>query len=389
MLVVGGALGGAPLLAEPYTPKSDDEVLERLPPGVGRPRPVAADQELAQDAENLRASLELAARYLRTAEAEGDARFHGYTRALLRPWWSATPRPPGVALIQARIHLARWEWDEVVATAALVPDTDVNLPAAQVLLFEALLGRGEVERAEAVLSSIQTRLDPRALARARALVARRTGRAEEALQEWSKVLTTLPPDSAHRASDRLFRADLLLQLGRGDEAAEELSVSVREAGTQVDVLEAQADLLLDRRQPAAVIELLRRGTLTDALELRVLEAFAQSPDPDPAEQVRRQAVVREWLERVERRRDRGDVTALPLLVRAYRRVVPDAALALACATEWWEARPDFDSVRGCREAAQNPAGAGLAAAVQQWIDRHRAEDARWAGEATPTTRRGP
>ncbi len=375
---------------EPYTPTSDDEVLERLPPGLGTPRGVARDSSLAQDAENLRASLELADRYLRTAESDGDTRFHGYARSILRPWWTASPRPPGVALVQARIHLARWEWDDVEAVLVAMDPPATHAPPAMLLKAEAALGKGNVEWARSLTDGLSADAPASPHARVRAEILRRTGRTAEALRLVEDGSRTGGAESTDRMGDRLLHADLLLQLGRADEAESVMRDAQRQAPSHAGVLAAMADLLLDCARPAEAAAVLERATLNDALELRVLEALVRLPAPAEAEAARRGKVLDDWLERVERRRDRGDVTALPLLVRAYQRLRPDAVRAIACAKELWAARPDFHSVQRCLEAAAGGGSEGreLMLAVSGWVSRHGAVDARWPRIAISPAREG-
>src|SRR5512133_175121 len=82
------AAAGLAAQAAPYLPKSDDQVLERLPL---RPNdPVAREMlqlrnQLRADPRNVNVATALARRYYEMVAEEGDPRYLGYAQAALAP----------------------------------------------------------------------------------------------------------------------------------------------------------------------------------------------------------------------------------------------------------------------------------------------------------------
>ena len=86
------------VLAAPFIPTDDAQVLERLPvSGDSQARELGQLRKaLAKDPENLELAIEVARRYLKLGRAESDPRYHGYAQAALRPWWEQKdPSFPG------------------------------------------------------------------------------------------------------------------------------------------------------------------------------------------------------------------------------------------------------------------------------------------------------
>ena len=87
--------------ATPFTPKSDDQVLERLRLNVND----AAARELRDlrgqlqtNPQNLKLAVTLAQKYIERARSEADPRYNGRAQAVLAPWWNLE-LPPEPALV--------------------------------------------------------------------------------------------------------------------------------------------------------------------------------------------------------------------------------------------------------------------------------------------------
>jgi len=82
------ALLGSVALAAPYTPKSDSEVVERLPSSASDPsirRVDALRKQLAARPGDASLRVEIARRYFEMAMAQGDPRYVGYASAAIAP----------------------------------------------------------------------------------------------------------------------------------------------------------------------------------------------------------------------------------------------------------------------------------------------------------------
>ena len=89
MAMIFRSLAPLSLLAAPYIPVDDAQVLETLPTQTGDPAVQelrALRDALARDPGNPDRSVELAQRYFDVASAAGEPRYIGYAEAVIRPW---------------------------------------------------------------------------------------------------------------------------------------------------------------------------------------------------------------------------------------------------------------------------------------------------------------
>src|SRR5262249_10821451 len=101
-------------LAEPFVPKSDAEIVQRLPYRVGadeRQRRAA----LARDPAQLPLAVATARAALDRARVHGDPRELGVARAALAPWWARSDAPADAVLLRARVLQAGHDFDGALA----------------------------------------------------------------------------------------------------------------------------------------------------------------------------------------------------------------------------------------------------------------------------------
>src|SRR5512140_3819625 len=113
--------------AAPYTPKSDDEVLERLPFRASAAEGRELRQlrsALAEQPQNMQRALALARRYFDLASAEGDPRYVGYAEAAIRPWSQAAARLLKILVMRSLLRQYRHEFDPALADLARAAERD-------------------------------------------------------------------------------------------------------------------------------------------------------------------------------------------------------------------------------------------------------------------------
>src|SRR5512133_2314344 len=92
------------VIAEPFIPNSDAEVLERLAISPGDPvlRELRALQsQLLRRPDNLVLAIRVAQGYLELGRVTGDPRYAGYSEAALPPWWHLDDPPSEVLVLRA------------------------------------------------------------------------------------------------------------------------------------------------------------------------------------------------------------------------------------------------------------------------------------------------
>ena len=105
LFVVAGFGVATAVVAAPFLPTDDAQVLERLP---SRSTPQFRDLKTLQAAAasapgDLTRALALATAYIRASRVEGDPRFLGYAQAALAPWWKDPEAPTRVLVLRATI----------------------------------------------------------------------------------------------------------------------------------------------------------------------------------------------------------------------------------------------------------------------------------------------
>lgn len=260
--------------AEPFTPKDDAEVVQRLPYRIDAAER-ARRAALARDPAQLPLATAAARAALQRARVHGDPRELGAAQAALAPWWASADAPPEAVLLRARVLQARHEFDAARADLrGLLARTDLPPEQrAQALLDAAALHqlRAELPEARALCEQLQ----PLAALPATACLAELdslSGKASAAAQ----TLAQLSPGRTVMPWLALMRAELAERAG--DEAAAPALYRTALAGQdEVYTRAALADWLLARQRAAEALVLIERSpdAEADALLLRRVIALRQ------------------------------------------------------------------------------------------------------------------
>lgn len=298
------ALAG-PLQAAPFTPASDEEVVERLParPGLAERR---ARAELQRDPSRLPLALSVAREAIDRARREGDPREYGAAQAALAPWWAQREAPAPVRLLRATILQARHEFaPALLDLQALAGDASVPLALrAQAGLTQVAVLQVQGRLAEAA-RACQALRSP-ALAAAGAALAQAAAVCEAEIDSLAggdprQAARRLEALARQAPQDRwlaLVRGELAVRLG--DEAQAEALLRQAAAPAQDPyAIAALADWLLDRGRAGEALALVSTGPAeADALRLRRLVAMARLKDARVGDELAR---MREQLQTARRR----------------------------------------------------------------------------------------
>ncbi|CAM3926598.1 hypothetical protein [Roseateles saccharophilus] len=283
--------------AEPFVPKDDAEIVQRLPYRIAAAER-ARHAALARDPAQLPLAAAAARAALQRARVHGDPRELGVAQAALAPWWARADAPPEAVLLRARVLQARHEFDAaLVDLHGLLARADLaDALRAQALLDAAALHqlRAELPEARALCGLLQ----PLAALPATACLAELASLSGQAVAA-AQTLAHLNPGRGLPPEPwlALMRAELAERLG--DEAAAPALYRLALAGEdEVYTRAAWADWLLTRGRAAEALALLERGpdAEADALLLRRAIALRQLGRATPLE-----ARLRERLAAAERR----------------------------------------------------------------------------------------
>ena len=368
--------------AAPYTPAADSVVVETVP--ARALDPAAREMQALRQAwranpQDLDKATRLAWRYQSEVAATGDPRYMGYIQATLQPWW-ALPEPPIDVRILRAVVLQfdhRFEPALVDLQAALAAEPDNATAAAWQLAIRMVVAdyAGARSSCEQMVDSVSALIT----VACRAQVDAATGSAGPAAAALRAALLREPGAQAGAdASEKLWSLTRLAEIEerRGDAAAAEAAFEQALALGQTDVylLAAHADFLLDRGRAADVLLRLKGRGRADVLLLRLALAAKVSGDakaPDYA---------RELQARFDAARLRGDTSHRKeeaRFVLAVHGDVPQALpLALRLARENWAEQREAADARVLLEAALAARDRAAAAPVLKWLDDNRFEDVR-------------
>ncbi|MDR7269067.1 hypothetical protein J2X20_001696 [Pelomonas saccharophila] len=260
--------------AEPFVPKDDAEIVQRLPYRID-----AAERErraaLARDPAQLPLAVATARAALQRARVHGDPRELGAAQAALAPWWRQADAPAEAVLLRARVLQARHEFEpalaelkHLLARTELAPDQ-----RAQALLDAAALHQLRAELAES--RALCEQLQPLAALPAAACLAELASLSGQG-QAADQTLARLNPGRTMAPWLALMRAELAERLGN-ETTAPALYRTALAGEDEVYTRAALADWLLARQRAAEALVLVERSpdAEADALLLRQVIALRQ------------------------------------------------------------------------------------------------------------------
>ncbi|MGM9483640.1 hypothetical protein ACS5PN_20755 [Roseateles sp. NT4] len=262
------------VLAEPFVPKDDAEIVQRLPYRIDAAER-ARRAALARDPAQLPLAVVTARAALQRARVHGDPRELGAAQAALAPWWRQADAPAEAVLLRARVLQARHEFEpalaelkRLLARSELTPDQ-----RAQALLDAAALHQLRAELPEA--RALCEQLHPLAAVPATACLAELaslSGQGPAAEQ----TLAQLSPGRSMAPWLALMRAELAERLGN-EATAPALYRAALAGEDEVYTRAALADWLLARQRAAEALVLVERSAdaEADALLLRQVIALRQ------------------------------------------------------------------------------------------------------------------
>jgi tetratricopeptide (TPR) repeat protein len=137
----------ASVIAEPFIPGSDAEVLERLAVAPGDPALRALQSQLLKRPENLVLATRVAQGYLELGRVTGDPRYAGYSEAALTPWWHLDDPPSEVLVLRAILRQRLHEFDAALADLATVLGRNPHYVQARLTRAAVLQVKGAYEDA--------------------------------------------------------------------------------------------------------------------------------------------------------------------------------------------------------------------------------------------------
>lgn len=280
----------ATIAAEPYRPLHHEEVLETLPSGFIKNRDELATlrQQLTADPQNHELASQIANRYMKLGNQEGDPRYFGYARAALQAWWLQPDPPSDILRIRAKLKEKDHQYAEAQVDFAKLVQHDPHDVQSWINVVNIHRVLGDFPQAEAACEKLAAFASREAIALARAPLWASTGKAEEAYTLLSEVLPLIQRQAPTAVSWVVtVQAEIARALGREQLAEEHFLAALKEDPRNFYLLRAYADLLIDLGRAAEVPPLLQPHIADEGILLRAAIAAAQQGgDPQTAAELR-------------------------------------------------------------------------------------------------------
>lgn len=379
LLLLVLALAHAEVLAAPFLPSSDSQVLEVLPGRAADPRMRELRElraALAAQPDNVDTGVRLTRRYLAEVAAEGDPRYIGYAQAALAPWWNLAAPPLQVRLMRAVLLQFNHGFDAALADldAAVLQDPDFGEAWAWQMAIRMV--RADYQGARRACAQMARLGTPLIGAACQAQIEAASGQARQAAARLQSALQNTKDASAEERLWVLTRlAETEERLGHDALAQAAYTQALALGLSEGYLLAAYADFLLDRGRPAEVLVLLKDKARSDLLLLRLALAAKQLASPAlPGWQ-------NELAARYDAARLRGDSVHQKEEARFALAVLGQADRALKLAQQNYAVQREPADARILLEAALATKQGQAAAPALAWLEDSRIESVALAALA--------
>lgn len=359
-------------VAAPFIPRSDSEVLERLP---SKPTDPAMREikdlrsRLGRDPQDLELAVKLARRYFDQAMAQGDPRYVGYAQAALKPWWDLPQPPTQVVVMRATLRQYRHDFDGALEDLTQALKRDPADPRAWSLRAAIHLVQARYDESRRDCAQLAPAVSELVAAGCIAFIDGITGHARQSHDTLNRALAR---DTDATAAQKLWiltrLAEMAWRLNDPKLAEAHFKRALALDVTDGFLLAAYADFLLDYGRPREVITLLKDWTLADPLLLRLALAEQAAGDKGAREH---QATL---ADRYAAARLRGDTTHEQEESRfsLHMQNKPEDALKLAQSN--WRVQREPRDARVLLESALALRLPDAAQPVLDWMAQSHIED---------------
>ncbi len=367
-----------PLVAAPYVPTDDAQVLQQLRKGPTDPSLREARQlraELARDPTNVDKAVETARRYIQQARAEADPRFFGYAQAALGPWWNLPDPPSDVLFLRSTLRQAAHDFVPALNDLArLLKAQPSNLEAylQRAIIYQVMARYDDAKRDCQAWAQAARRYPQLQLTAVTCLasVASFNGEAKPALETLQQAVERSRLSGASD-EDRQWAytsmADIAARTGQ-PKAAEQYFKQALELGRNAWLTGTYADFLLDQNRFADVIALLKGETDADTLLLLLTLAEQQINAPELGKHIEMLS------ERYAAMRSRNDMRHLREEARFTLHLLNEPKAALKLALDNWAVQHEPEDARIVLAAALAAKDYAAARPVLDFLQEKHTED---------------
>ncbi|MBG9386848.1 tetratricopeptide repeat protein [Caenimonas aquaedulcis] len=282
MLLAAAVCAAFSATAAPFTPKSDSEVVERLPSTANDPSIRRVDslrKQLIAKPEDSALRIEIARRYFDLAMAQGDPRYVGYAAAALNPAERSSAKDANFWL--ARGLLQQYSHDFEGAMKSLSKASELDPQSAEPIAWRAAIDMVQARYPESLseCTKLVPLTHPLFAQGCTAYVQAATGHLPEAYAALKKEVAAAgatAPELQLWAQTRL--AEMAIRLGQPAEAEAHFKEALKLGVTDQFLLGAWSDFLISQNRSPEAIKLLADWERSDVLLLRLALAGKAAKD---------------------------------------------------------------------------------------------------------------
>jgi len=369
------ALNASPAHAVPFTPKTDSEVVERLPlaSDASARQLESLRRQLAGRPDDYALRLDIGRRYFALAMAQGDPRLVGYAAAAVAPLEARSAGLADYWLLRGQLEQFSHQFEPALASLAKAIQIDPKSSEpiawrAAIFMVQARYteAKAECERLTAVAETLFA-------TGCRTYAQAATGALKPAFDALNAAVRTAvaarlapAPELMLWAYTRL--AEMAIRLQQNEAAENLLKSALKQGVTDQFLLGAYADFLLAQQRPAEVLKLLAGWERSDILLLRLAMAGRATKD------ARATNWTSQLRDRFQAAAQRGDRLHEQEAARFELDIEGNPAKALAAATSNYAVQKeprDAEILLRAALAAQQPKAAQPAL---DWLRSSRYED---------------
>lgn len=364
--------------AQPYIPRNDAVVLDRVPAGSQLRQFQPLRRALAANPDDVNAALQLSRAYLDIGRSTSDPRFISYAQATLAPWVQR-PDASAEALILGAITLqSSHRFDEALMLLERAMRSDPRNSQAWLTRATILQVQGEFGAARRACAQLIGVADQVIALTCIASVNAMNGKLPASHAALEQVLgnsVSLSRDIRGWLLGQL--GEMSVRLGNDDVAERHFKAALQANADDLYVKAEYADLLLRQHRATETIALLKDNEAQDALLLRLAIAGVELDT----------SRGRRWSEMYAARREAarrdGDATHLREQARFVLEVQGNAAAALKLAEQNWQVQREPADIRIYVRSAGAVRDPAAVARIATWISENSYQDRTLAPARNP------